>query len=474
METTSSTSSIVSALGGGSGIDMVGLAARLAAAQFDGRIAQVDGKSTQADQQISAASALKNKLLAFASALGDRVRAGDLAALPSVANPAVASATRPLGTVTASGTYSLEVLALASRQVIASPLASGPAAPTGSGTLTIRFGTVGTSFTEDSAHPPATIAVPSGATLADVASSINASASGISAYVATGADGARLVIKGAEGSINGFVIEASEDASAPGLSALAWAPGAAPQRLLGTAASANFRLDGLERTSASNTVADAAPGISLTLTATNVGTPTTIRFSDPTVAIGSAMQDLTAALNEIVADLNQALDPRTGDLSRDPGARALRIALSQLGGTDLVGSDTGSAPHSLAELGLATNRDGSFRFERGVLDRAVAGGGAQVAALFTPGVQGVFASIDRIARNAAKVGDPGTLGGSVARYSALKTRLVTDRTKLNEQMVALKARLTRQFVSADSRVGASRSTLSFLQNQIAAWNGKGQ
>lgn len=473
MDTTSSTSSIVSALGGGSGIDMVGLAARLAAAQFDGRIAQLDGKSTQADQQISLASALKNKLLTFASALGDRVRAGDLAALPSVANPAIASATRPLGTVTASGSYSLEVLMLASRQAIASPLASSPTAPTGSGTLTIRFGTVGTSFAEDSAHAPVTITVPTSATLADVATSINASASGISAYVATGVDGARLVIKGAEGSANGFIIEASEDASAPGLAALAWSPGAAADRLLGTAADARFKLDGLERTSASNSIANAAPGVSLTLTATNVGAPTTIRFSDPAVAIGSAMQDLTAALNEIVTDLNQALDPRTGDLSRDPGARALRSALSQLGGTDLFGS-SGSAPRSLAELGLATNRDGSFRFERSVLDRAVAGGGAQVAALFTPGVQGVFATIDRIARNAAMVGDPGTLGGSVARYSALKTRLVTDRTKLNEQMVALKARLTRQFVNADSRVGASHSTLSFLQNQIAAWNGKGQ
>lgn len=473
METTSSTSSIVSALGGGSGIDMVGLAARLAAAQFDGRIAQVAGKSTQADQQISLASALKNKLLAFASALGDRVRSGDLAALPSVANPAVASATRPPGTVTASGSYSLEVLTLASRQAIASPLVSSPAGPMGSGTLTIRFGTVGTSFAEDSAHAPVTITIPTGATLADVASSINASASGVSAYVATGLDGARLVIKGAEGNANGFVIEASEDASAPGLATLAWSPGAPSDRLLATATDARFKLDGLERTSASNNIANAAPGVSLTLTAINVGAPTTLRFSDPAIAIGSAMQDLTVALNEIVGDLNQALDPRTGDLSRDPGARALRNALSQLGGTDLLGSGS-SVPNSLAELGLATNRDGSFRFERSVLDRAAAGGGAQVAALFTPGVKGVFATIDRIARNAAMVGDPGTLGGSVARYSALKVRLASDRTKLDEQMAALKTRLTRQFVNADSRVGASHSTLSFLQNQIAAWNGKGQ
>ncbi len=461
---TTATSSLVSALGGGSGIDMVGLAAKLASAQFDGRIAQIDSQSSAAEQRVSLASALKNKLLTLASALGDRVRAGDLAATPSVLNPAVALASRPLGTTTASGTYSLEVLGLASRQIVASRPLAGTTASVGAGTLTIRFA--------DTAQTPLGVTVTPGATLADVAASINAAGRGVTAYVATGIDGARLVVKGAEGASNAFAIDASEDPLAPGLSALAWSGDTGDGRLLASAANARFRLDGLERISASNIIADAAPGISLTLTATNSGSPTMVRFSDPSTAIASAMQDLTLALNDIAADLRQVLDPKSGELSRDPGARALRTALSQLGGSDLLPSVSGNVPRSLAELGLASGRDGIFRFDRATLDAALAKGSADVAALFTPGVQGVFATIDRIARNAAKVGDPGTLGGSVARYSALKSKLLVDRSKLGDQMEALKARLTKQFVTADLRVSASHSTLSFLQNQIAAWNAK--
>lgn len=461
---TTATSSIVSALGGGSGIDMVGLASKLASAQFVGRIAQVDSRSSEAEQRISLASALKNKLLTLASALGDRVRAGDLAATPSVTHSAVAIAARSLGTTTTSGTYSLEVLGLASNQIIASRPVASATTPVGAGTLTIRF--------SDSAESQLEVTVPTGATLADVANRINVAGRGVTAYVATSADGAKLVLKGAEGSANAFVVETSEDPAEPGLSALAWESDAGDGRLLSSAANARFKIDGLERKSASNTIADAAPGLSLNLTATNIGAPTTVRFSDPSTAIASAMQDLTSALNDIAADLAQVLDPKSGELSRDPGARALRSALSQLVGSELLGSASTGAPHTLADLGLATNRNGSFRFDRAILDAVLAKGSANVAALFTSGVQGVFATIDKIARNASRVGDPGTLGGSVTRYSALKTKLVADRSKLSNEMDALKARLTKQFVAADSRTSASHSTLSFLQNQIAAWNAR--
>ncbi|MEY4237919.1 MAG: hypothetical protein RL339_520, partial [Pseudomonadota bacterium] len=60
MVTTSATSSIVTALGGGSGIDMVALATNLAQAQFEGRLSRIDSRSELLDRQISTASTLKN------------------------------------------------------------------------------------------------------------------------------------------------------------------------------------------------------------------------------------------------------------------------------------------------------------------------------------------------------------------------------------------------------------------------------
>ena len=102
----SSIGSIVTSLGGGSGIDMVKLASDLAAAQFALRNDRLTAQNEQLGQQISTASSIKNSLSLLATALGDRVRTGDLSSRPTVANGGVASASSPSGTP-GSGAYLL-------------------------------------------------------------------------------------------------------------------------------------------------------------------------------------------------------------------------------------------------------------------------------------------------------------------------------------------------------------------------------
>lgn len=469
MTTTSATSSIVSALGGGSGIDMLGLANSLAEASFAARKDRLTSRSDTLERQISAASNLKSMILQLASSVGDRVRSGDVSTQPSIANSAVASVSR--GVASGSGSYSLEVTQLAGSQTLAGPAYAASTSPTGSGTLTLRFGTIsGGTFTEDTAHTPAAITIASGATLADVAAAINAASAGVSAYVAQGADGAHLMLKGSEGAANGFILEASETVGEEGLAALAWTPAAAPDRLKATAQNAEFKLDGLAMTSKSNKVNDVVPGLSLALTGTNTGAPTTIRFSEPNAAATTFMQDLTSALNELVAELNKGTDPKTGDLARDGGARALRRAMSQLAGSIVMPGAAPGQPSTLADLGLATNRDGTFRLDSARLSATLKASPGGVAAMFTTGINGVYASLDRIARTAASALDPGSLGGSLARYSGQKGKISEEQTKLTEAQEKLRSTLTARFAQTDSRVGASRSTLSFLQNQIDAWN----
>ena len=172
METTSSnitaTQSLVTALGGGSGIDMTALATNLANAQFASRIDRLTSRSEKLDRQISAASDLKSMLFSLATSLGDRVREGDLSPQPQIANGAVARATLS-GNGQPTGTYSLEVLSLAQGQTISGPAYAAPTDPTGSGTLTLRFGTVsGGAFTEDTGHAAVDITIASGASTASL------------------------------------------------------------------------------------------------------------------------------------------------------------------------------------------------------------------------------------------------------------------------------------------------------------------
>ncbi len=472
METSSTNrgSSIATTLGIGSGVDMVSLAEDLAKAQFESRQQRLESKSEVLERQISLASTLRGMLSSFASALGDRVRQGDLSAQPTIANSAIAKVSAPLGT-SGKGTYSLEVSQLATAQTLASPAYGAATDTVGAGQLTIRFGeTSNASFAPDASKATVTIDITAGQTLADVAKAINAKNSGVTAYVSQTTAGAQLVLKGPEGLNNGFVVEATEDAANPGLANLAWTSGDDSTRLLATSQDAEYKLDGLVRTSASNKIASAAPGLSLELTGTNSGTPTTIGFGDPKAAVTSAMTDIVGALNEIAAELNSATDPLTGDLSRDYGARALRRELSALGSKIIMPNAPDGTPRTLSELGVAIQRDGTFKLDSARLEKALTDHPEEVAAMFTPGLNGIYATIDKIARNNAISTDPGSLAGSLARYEAQSDDLSEDIAALAEKQEKLRASMVARFSASDARVAASKSTLDFLNAQIDVWN----
>lgn len=467
----SSTSSIVTTLGAGSGIDMAALASDLSEAQFAVRRDRLAAQSEALEQKVSLASELKNQISQLASALGDRVRTGDLAPTPSISNPSVATVSRAVATRPA-GDYTLEVSQLATAQTLAGPAYADPSGVVGAGTLTLRFGTVaGGTFSEDTARPAVDVTIGSGATLADIAGAINAADAGVTAYVVNSAAGARLVLKGEEGAANGFVLEATETPGEEGLAALAWEPVSGdPARLLAEAGDAFFELDGIAMQSSSNDVGDVAPGLSLTLTGTNAGSPATIRFSDPAEAITTVMQDLKGALNEIIESLKQATDPLSGELARDDGARALKQELSRLGSTVIMPLADPGEPRTLADLGLALQRDGTFRIDADRLAATLERDPEAAAAMFTNGLHGVYATIDKISRNASLSGNPGSLAGSITRYTDQIAKIDEQSAKIAEQQEALRARLARQFSAADVKIGAFQSTLSFLEAQIALWN----
>ena len=473
---TISPSSIASTLGVGSGFDMIGLANQLAEAQFAARNQRLTEQSEALERRISTASSLKNMLSTFASSLGDRVRAGDLSAQPTIANSAVAKVSAPLGT-TGKGTHQLEVTQLASAQTLLTPTYAKDEV-VGSGTLTIRFGTVdGGNFTADGDQAALDIAIPADATLSTIASAINAKGSSVRAYVADTGSGAQLVLKGAEGATNGFVIEATEDnpgtvLSGPrGLEKLVWDPqNGDPARQPTTAQDAQYTLDGVQRTSQSNKITSAAPGLSLELTGLNIGQPTTIGFGDPKAAVTSAMQDMTTVLNDIAKELNAATNALSGDLARDSGARALRREFSALGSKVIMPNAPAGTPKTLSELGLAIERDGTFRLDGARLEKALTDNPEGVAAMFTVGLNGIYATIDRMARDNAISTNPASLAGSVKRYTTQSRQISEDLTELAEKQETLRASMVKRFSASEARVTASQSTLTFLQSQIDVWN----
>lgn len=474
MET--ATSSIVGALGAGSGVDMVKLAGDLAVARFASRINQLEARNDLLETRISAASTLRNQLTQLASALGTRIRDGDLTPRALIANNAVASGSVTSGTIP-TGSYSLEVTQLAAAQTLVAPAYATSAEVVGEGTLTLRFGTAaGAAFTADPARDPVSIPLAAGTTLAETAAAINASGSGITAYIVNASDGARLVYKGAEGADNGFIIEATGASASGGIPAagnidfLAWSPADDAGQLRQSAADARITFDTVEITSASNQVTGLPGGLNLSLTGTNIGAPTRISFTSTTGQISSVMADFVTALNEITGQLATSANPIGGELGNDPGARSLKRELARLSSTVVMPNAAPGEPSTLADLGLALNRDGTFRLDNDRLAATLSSNADAAAAMFTTGLFGVFASFDRVARTVGTASNPGTLAGSVARYTSQAGRIAEQLADISEKQESLRAQLTKQFSASDIRVSNSQSTLAFLQAQAAQRN----
>ena len=470
-------SSIISALGGGSGINFIQLAEDLSDATFAFQRGNLQARNEALDARISAASLLRNSLTQLASALGDRIRGGDLSPRAVVGNPAVASVATTTGVVPR-GTYSLEVSQLAQSQTLVSRSYASASDTVGEGSLAIRFGAVdGASFTADPDRAALAITVDASDTLATLASKINVTSEGsLRAYVATGTGGAQLVIKGEDGADSGFVIEPTSSAliptATPGdLSFLAWNPASDTGELRQGARDALFELDTIAMRSASNKVTGLPEGLTFDLKATNLGAPTSISFNQDNSAIGTVMQDFVAALNDLATMLGEEAAAFGGTLANDSGARALKRDLAGLAGAIVMpGADPGE-PRTLADLGLKTTREGRFELDTERLNETLAANPEGTAAMFTAGPFGVFATIDRLARANTLRTNPGTLGGSVLRYEAQVERNEEKLEKIAEQQENMRQRLTRDLIAAETRISSSQSTLSFLQQQIDAWNG---
>lgn len=469
-------SSIISALGAGSGVDFIRLADDLSEASFAFRRQTIQSQNETLEARISSAALLRSTLSDLASAIGDRLRGGDLVPRAQLGNPSVARVATTPG-ITPSGNYSLEVSQLAAGQTLVSKTYADADALVGAGTLRVRFGTVdGGNFNEDSQTAPLEIAVDDADTLSTLAQKINTASGGaIEAYVANGANGAQLVMKGEEGAASGFTLEGDSggllSSNAPGdLSYLSWRPATNSGELRQTAQDALFALDTVELSSPSNIVTGLPEGMTLTLTATNVGAPTSLDFDNDSGAISNFMNDFVAALNDLSGLLNEEAAALGGALGADGGARELKRDLARLTGEIVMPSATGQEPRTLADLGLSLNRDGTFRLDSERLEETLATSPDAAAAMFTTGPFGVFATIDGIARDNTRRSDPGSLGGSVLRYEAQVTRNDDRLANIAEQQEDLRTRLTRELAAAERRVSNSQSTLSFLQQQIDAWN----
>jgi flagellar hook-associated protein 2 len=364
------TTSIAATLGIGSGLDINTMVTDLANAQKQPKLDLITKRDTANKAKVSALGQVSNGIDSFASALTSLISGGSLFSQPSVSDPSVFTASTVPGARIGGLSASVEVRQLAQAQVLSSATIARTD-PVGQGVLTITTGGNSFDVTIDSTND----------NIDGLAKAINDKAAGVTASVVTDSSGARLVIKGKSGEANAFTLSVPGGTTS-GLERFA----SGAMNVAQDARDAIVRLDGVEVKRATNSFSDVISGVQIDLKSAKPGAIVSVGVARPTAAISQGIQDFVSAYNELMGVIGDATKTSaTGDkgaLRGDIGVTALQHQLAQLPTTIL--SSTGSGVHTLAEIGVKTNRDGTLSLDATKLQSALAADPDGVEALFNP------------------------------------------------------------------------------------------
>lgn len=469
--------SIAKTLGTGSGIDITSLVGQLVDASFANKNASLTAKDEKLTTQISKTSELKSSISDFASALSQLTAGGTLATQPTSSNTGIVRTTRLAGATLAGLNASVEVRQLAQGQVAStSAFAGGASTVIGEGTLTLTFGTATvadgamTDFTAG-AGTPVTIAIDAANnTLQGVANAINAAKAGVTASVITDSSGARLMVKSATGASQAFELSGSG-----ALASLDIGRNASGSTINASAQNALVALDGVEVSYPVNSISNLVPGVRLDLVAASIGTKVAIGSTRPSEAISQAVTNFVDTFNQVYKLVKEAVDPIDGPLRGDPVAKDLLRQLKGMTLTALLPATPDETPVALADVGVATQRDGTLRIDTTRLAKVLTTWPDQIEAMFAGGA-GLTKALSKIAESAVGktagkgIGEATGFTASLINYGKAQDRVDAQQEDVLVAVGRMRDRMTQQFAAMDSKVAAYKSTQSFLDQQIKAWN----
>ncbi len=366
------TTSIGYALGAGSGLDIRALVADLASAAKAPKETLLANREANIEAKVSGLAQVSAAIDSFAAALSSLISGGSLFSQPSVSDTSVFTASAVAGSRLGGLSASIEVEQLAQSQTSVSGYLTAATDPVGEGVLTIATGTTSVDVTITAAND----------NLTGLARAINDANAGVTATVVTDSNGARLMVKGKTGAANAFTLSVPGGTTS-GLERFATDAMTTPL----AAQDAKVWLDGVAVTRSTNSFSDLISGVQIDLKSARPGTVVSVGVSRPTAAISQGVQDFVVAYNELMAMIAEqtkaGVEGAGGALRGDLAVRELQRRLSSLPTMTL--SSPGEGPHTLAEIGVRTNRDGTLSVDSSRLAAVLASDPDGVEALFNPG-----------------------------------------------------------------------------------------
>jgi flagellar hook-associated protein 2 len=310
---------------------------------------------------------------------------------------------------------------------------------------------------------PTNIAIAAGASLDDAVSTINTTAG--SPVYAVNVNGKMVLSSRATGENARFTMADS-------------AGGTLTQESERLGQNALFKVDGVDKTSQSNTVTDAIAGVELRLKGTtsslqvNVGAPgpdrekLVAKFKAFVDSYNSVVDSIRSKVNEKpVAEATTSADAKKGVLFGDSGLngvlRQLRQAVS-----DVVPGNPGTLDQ-LGELGISTgaasatvNADsvaGKLVFDQSKLESALDTDPLAVRKLLggITGTDGVAQRFESLLEPIAGTG--GTLAGRISSEDSALSRLKDQLAKFDERLERKEAALNKQYAALEAALAQAQA-----------------
>lgn len=475
----------ISSAGIGSGLDVNNIVSQLVALEKQ-PLKTLEVKATTVKDQISAFAKIQSQFAALTdvatrlsttSAWGARTASSSNTGAATITATATANAT----------SFSLDVDALAQTQSISSATMA-PGSKPGAGTLTLQLGSWsagGASFNPGAAAS-VNVTVTAADTLATIAGKINATNSGVVATVFNDGGNERLLLQSkTTGAAAGFRLQSAE----PALAGLVFDPENSPAAGMAGVGipvqygqDAKARINGLAVTSATNTLTDNIPGVTIKLVATTTSNyglpgetkaPLTMSISEDVTPAVKNVQDFVTAYNAINKTLSELTKydaaTKTGSLFQgDSSVVGLQNVLRNMLGS----ASSGSVYKHLSDVGLERQLDGSLVINTPKLSIA-ANNGTALQQLFTTNNGNALSN-----GFALKFGDLGRgvlgSGGSVVnKATALQNMLdrnEREQTRVNDRAAAFEARLRKQYSALDAQMGQLTALNAYVAQQVTLWN----
>lgn len=360
-------SSIISALGTGSGIDANKLADQLTEVNKAAQAGRLTSQKTLLETQISDYGLMRSslsKLETAAAALGsaDTFNAKAL----SIPDTKLIGITKLDAKATA-GSYQLKVEQVAQAQSLSSATFSSMTAPVGKGTLTIRLGEwnpAGNAFAVDASKTGATITIDdNNNSLTGLRDAINKANIGVTASIVSDGGSYKLLMTAKTGAKNEIEITAAEDPGSPGLASFNFNETTRNLTQQQEGLDAKVRINGLLVNRESNQITDVVGGLEFDIFASSLTETISITITEDKATAEKVIRDFVAAYNTFKTEVENlvgfnAESKEYGSLRNDSLAKNLVQGVRNVLSSSVAGLGEGFS--SLSSIGIRTKLDGSL------------------------------------------------------------------------------------------------------------------